>query len=265
MKHEGVYTNHAHARKGIFFTLGRTFRAFIPDTTATMTTEGLQRITDKFLDRGQLFGIRFNEGIVFLEVTGWEQVKYSPYNQHDEVAAQQGTGFQRLEHDGDDILFTEKRKKKVKHVAIGHSPAILRRYTNYPEGETRLRKLEYVGTPNAGDDYGYVDGEDSPYSSPTDAEELCIPPGVHLNFNFYNPDNKPHNPVANIVMRQYNIRALDPSRDADAKSIRRILSPGSPMPIFNAGSVDRQINYQLEQFWGVSPISRNDPRVGGGV
>ena len=230
-----------------------------------MEDKGVTKIAEKFLDSGDLFALRFNEGYVFLEVTGWEQIKYAPLSQFDEVSAQSGTGFQRLEHEGtDDILFTEKRKKKVKHVAVGHSPSIIRRYTNYPEDENRLRKLENVGGPSAGDDYGYVDGEDSPYSAPTDAEELYIPPGNHLNFNFYNPDNEAHTPLANIVMREYTIRPLNPDNGQDMNAIKRVMAPGSPMPVAPAGSVDRQVSYDLAEFWGVQPISASRARNTGG-
>lgn len=230
-----------------------------------MSDNGVEQITEKFLGTGDLFTIRFNEGYVFAEVTGWQQVKFAPLSQFSEVAPQDGTGFQRLEFEDDDILFTEKRKKKVKHLAIGHSPSIMRRYSNYPEDEVRLRKIENLGAPNPGDDFGYVDGEDSPYSAPTDAEELWIPPGQHLNFNFYNPDNEPHTPVVSIVMREYNINPLDPNNASARNAIKRIMSPGSPIPIATAGSVDRQVRYNLSEFWGVSPISASRARsIGGG-
>lgn len=230
-----------------------------------MSDKGVDKITDKFLGTGDLFAIRFNEGYVFCEITGWQQIKYAPLSQFSEVSSQSSTGFQRLEHDGDDILFTEKRKKKIKHAAIGHSPSIFRRYTNYPEDEVRLRKLENIGAPSAGDDYGYVDGDDSPYNGPTDAEELWIPPGNHLNFNFYNPDNDAHTPVVSIVMREYNINPLDPNKAGNKNAIKRIMSPGSPIPIAPAGSVDRQTRYELTEFWGVSPMSADEARsLGGG-
>lgn len=229
-----------------------------------MEDKGINDITSKFLGTGDLLALKFNQGYVFLEVSGWEQIKFAPYNEFSQVAPGESTGFSRLDYEGDDILFTEKRKKKVKHVAIGHSPSIMRRYTNYPEDEVRLRKLENVGAPNTGDDYGYISGEDSPYQSPTDAEELYIPPGVHLNFNFHNPDTEAHTPIINVVMRQYTVEALDPSNEQDANAIRRIMSPGSPIPIAPAGSVDRQINYDLSEFWGVTPVSEGAALNSGG-
>lgn len=230
-----------------------------------MTEKGLQPIDEKFLDTGDLFGLRFSEGLIFLEVTGWQQNRYSPYNGFDAAPSKSSTGFSRLEDNGDDILYVEKRKKKVLHTAIGHSPSDLRRYTNYPEGEVRLRAIPNLSTPRPGDDYGYIDGNDSPYGEPSDAEELFIPPGNHLDFNFYNPGNEPQTPIVNLKLREYNVRPLNPRNSDDQQAIRRIVSSGSPIPIPPAGGMDRQVDYDLAEFWGVNPISFKKARnLGGG-
>lgn len=214
----------------------------------------VSRIEQKFLSQNDLFGIKFNQGLVFLEVEGWEQTKYDPYSVGT-VGPQSGSGFDRLEHEGDDILYVENDQQKVKHLAMGHRPASVRRYTNYPEDETRLRGLNNIGAPVPGDNFGFVDGEDSPYEAPTEAEELYVTPGEHLNFNFYNPDTEEHEVLVKMVIREYNINSLDPNDSSDIAAIRRVLQPGSPMPVVPAGSKDRQISYTLKKFWGVDAIS----------
>jgi len=221
---------------------------------------GLREIEQKFLNTGDLFALRFNQGLIFLEVTGWEQNKYAPYNNIGTVGGEDNSGFQRLEQDGDDILYLEKNKLKVLHVGIGHSPAVVRRYTNYPEGENRLRSIPNLSTPRAGDDFGYIDGDESPYNAPTDAEELFIAPGQHLDFDFYNPDTEAHEPILNMKMREYNIRALDPNKQRNKKAIKRVVSPGSPMPIAPVGSMDRQTDYELSEFWKASTITADQAR-----
>jgi len=216
---------------------------------------GTSFIGDKFLGEGELFGIKFNQGYVFCEVGGWTQTKFDPYTALSTVDADSSTGFQRLEYESDDILYVENDQLKVKHIAIGHSPAIVRRYTNYPEGENRLRRINNLGSPVPGDDYGFIDGEDSPYENPTEAEELWVVPNEHLDFNFYNPDTEEHDVTLKIMMREYNISTLDPQDSTDQNAIRRIIQPGSPMPIVPAGTKDRQVDFQLQKFWGVQPIS----------
>jgi len=43
--------------------------------------KGLQQIEEKFLNIGDLFAMKFSDGLVFLEVTGWEQNRFSPYDE----------------------------------------------------------------------------------------------------------------------------------------------------------------------------------------
>jgi len=117
---------------------------------------GVKPISEKFLDNGDLFGMQFNQGYVFLEVESFEQLKYAPFSQSDTVDANSSSNFGRLDDpDGDDVLYLERDQAKVMHASIGHSPAVLRRYTNYPEGETRLRRHSNLGVPVPGDDYGW--------------------------------------------------------------------------------------------------------------
>ena len=218
-------------------------------------------IDEKFHDTGDLFGLRYNGGLVFLEVLSWSEIKFSPYNLIEEIPPGSRSEYDRLDdEDGDDILYNERREKLVTHASIGQSPSPLRRYTNYPEGENRLRRIKNIGTPTAGDDFGYVDGEQSPFEAPTDVEELYIPPGQHLDFAFYNPTNRSVDPVLNIKMRQYTVRPLDPNNSSDVDGIRRIVATGSPMPIANVGDMNRQARYQLEEHWGVEPITYDRAR-----
>lgn len=219
------------------------------------SNNGLQAIDEKFLSVGDLFGLRFSEGVVFLEVDGWEQNVYSPYDEVGEIAGGDSSGWERLEDDGDDILYVEKKDEKVLHAGIGHSPSHVRRFTNYPEGENRLRTMPNLNTPRPGDDFGYVDGNESPYDRPTDAEELFIPPGVHLDFNFFNGDTETHEPIISIKLREYNVSAISPNTSQGRNAIRRVVAPGSPIPVANVGSIDRQANFDLADFWGTEPVS----------
>lgn len=222
---------------------------------------GLQSIENKFLRSGDLFAIKFNQGYVFLSVETWEQPDYKPYSRLGSVSSSSNLGYTQLEDSAsDDILYVEDGEAKVKHAAIGHRPAILRRYTRYPEGEQPLGSINNIGSPSSqnGDDFGNVDGVESPYEEPTDKRELMIPPGVHVDFDFFNPDSESHTPILNIKFREYNVIPLRPSRQNDRNKMKGILSPGSPMPIFPAGTKDRQIDYTLDNSWGVEPLSRRE-------
>jgi len=227
----------------------------------THESGGFTSIQDKFLDRGELFGLEFRQGFVFLEVTGWEQVSYRPYDNVGSVGSESNSGFSVLkdpDNNDDEILFVNRGQERVLHTGIGHRPAFIRRYTQYPEGDNTLRRLPNVGTPSSrnGDDFGYISGEESPYDNPTNVEELLIPPNVTLAFDFYNPDpNTSHEPILNIQIRHYTIDALNPNNNADLNAIRKIVQPGSPMPIYPAGGINQKVTYNLSNDWGVSPLA----------
>lgn len=212
-------------------------------------------IEDNFMKRGDLFGLEFNEGYVFFSVESWSFAQYRPYDLLDEISAQGDSGQVRLEDsDSRDITYLSPGVPKVLHVSIGQRPVSLRRYTYFPENADLLHQVPNLTNPSArsGDDYGFVDGSDSPYGEPTDADELVIPPGVHLNHVFYNPNqNKPIKPSLNIRMREYKVQVLDPKKDKD--QIRRIVSPGSPAPIYSVGTIDTQENISATK-WDADPI-----------
>lgn len=220
-------------------------------------------IEEKFLERNDLFALKFHSGLVFLQVEGWESNKYEPHTQISSIGSQSDSGWTKLnDPDGDDILHMGNNGKKVLHASVGHYPSELMRYTNYPESENRLRTIPNLSVqrPSNGDTYGFIDGNDSPYESPSDAQELMIPPGVHLDFNFYNPNsNKSRQPVLNISMREYSVSVVDPQSNPDVA--KRVISPGAPMPTYPVGSIDNQKRMSdLEGDWGVSPMSKSEVR-----
>lgn len=225
---------------------------------------GLNSIEQNFLRTNDIFGLEFDSGFVFLQVKDWSEIQYDPYTDIGTIDPQRASQFQRLEDEGDDILHVEKSDGEVLHAGIGHKPAEVRRYTNYPEGENRLRTIPNLSVPRAssGDDYGYVDGEDSPYDVPTEAEELVIPPGRHIDFAFYNPNqDEAKQPVLNIRMRKYNVEPIDPNRRTE--TARRVLSPGSPMPTYPVGGMNAKDSMgNLAREWDVSPVTRE--RIMGG-
>jgi hypothetical protein len=219
------------------------------------TARGYDAIEEQFLSEGDLFGLRFRRGYVFLEVSSAEDVSYDPYSGYDSVRPGTGSGYQQLEDGNDDVLFVPSGQEKVLHTAIGHKPAILRRYTQYPDGDITLRKHPELGSPSAtqGSDWGYIGGEQSPYDQPTGIEELMIVPNVTPSFSFYNPSpDSDHTPILNVTAMKYNINTL--SVDNHENQIRRIVSPGSPMPIYNVGSAESRVSYDLQSDWGTPTV-----------
>lgn len=219
-------------------------------------------IQQKFLERNQLFGLEYREGMVFLSIRGYEDTQFREFNELEDIESNTSldNGFQRLDDaNGDDVLYVDKSEDPniVLHAGIGQRPSFIRRFTRYPENEGKLRDIPNLEIPSSSDTYAFVDGRMSPYSNPTDAEELVIPPGQHLSFDFFNPDaDNDHEPVLNVVMRKYLVEPLSPSGTNDEKeAIRRIVRVGSNIPTYPVGGLLSQDTYNMRDEWGVDPVT----------
>lgn len=217
-------------------------------------------IEDQWLDRNDIFGLEYKQGLVFLSVAGYEDAKFKPFGELEDIEENTSldNGFQRLnDANGDDVLYLDKSDdpNKVIHAGIGHRPMAIRRFTRYPEGEAKLRSIPNLSIPTTSDDYAYVDGRDSPYEQPSNAEELVIPPGQHLSFDFRNEDDDDdHEPILNIKMRIYTVVPIDPQGRHDEKNaVKRAISHGSPIPRYPVGTIDKQDEYNMRSDWEVEP------------
>lgn len=228
-------------------------------------SDGVIPIEEAFLDVNDLFGLRFDEGLVFLEVNNKSTTGFKPYEQLEDIES--GTNLddndQKLTDDGtsngDDILSVDPSDTFfVKHFGIGHRPWYIRRYTRYPDSSSFRRTLSNLDTPQPaqGSKDGALTGEDSPYSNPTNADDIMVPPKTSVGFDFFNPDNDSHQPILNIQVSQYEVNPLDPTTQMDRKAVKKILRPGTPIPIKNVGTVHNQVNFPSDLEWGVEPMTR---------
>jgi len=221
---------------------------------------GQTHIDEKFLGRRDLFGLEFADGLVFCEIEDWEFIQYRPFTELNQINSQDNSGDTLLRSGGDEILFLEKGVEKVLHGSIGVYPHSLRQYTRFPEGQARRGSWDNLNAPSAanGSDYGFVSGEDSPYATPTDENEFFIPPNVSIDFDFFNTDNRGREPKLNLRFREYQVNVLDPDRNRDQDAIKRIISPGSPMPIAPVGTMKSKARFNAGDEWGVSPRTRDE-------
>lgn len=222
-------------------------------------------IQERFLGSRDLLALRYKNGLIFLEVEEYEDIKYEEYSGLESI--EPGTsldgGYQRLEDSkNDDILFVPAEDEfTVMHVGIGVSPSVIEMFVSYPEGTRSRKSLPNLSKqPTPGSNFGGTDGSGSPYSQPTNKTELILPPKQRASFNFYNPGDDVHEPLLNIVGRKYKVEVLDPSDNANKNSIKRILNPGSPAPIKAVGNFNQKSGFNLENKWGVSEADKRKAR-----
>lgn len=176
-------------------------------------------ITSKFLDTGYFFGLEFAEGWIFGQVMRHENLFYRPYEAINsagstiDIAAdssQSELRFYDPRNTDVDLLFLDTQTDRgfpwFLHGAIGIKPQYIRAYLRYPETKGIPGKFPKGGPirPQSGEDLGYIDSINSPYTVPSDQVEIVIVPNVHLGVEYYNIDkNRAHRPVLNLQFRLY--------------------------------------------------------------
>ena len=220
----------------------------------------VELMEDKFLENNNLLALEFAEGFVFSRVLNKKDVSVHNYVMPTITAGGSSTAS-RLNTDNKDILYSSKlTPPRILHCGIGIKPYPIRLYTKYPEGASPMGKPLNLNPVTPGADYGYIDESMSPLQHPTDANELFIPPNVHLSFEAYNPDSEAYTPVLNISAREYQLQIFNPYPKTPIPYFRKIISKMAERSVPTAfGTVGEQgqlISYtDLIDKWITKPIS----------
>ena len=236
---------------------------------------GIRPIREKFLERNYLFATEFFEGWLFGRVVRRRICQYKPYPLIDEngstvdIAA---SGYQS------EIILRDPRNVANKviylptttnagypwimHGSIGVKPQYIRVYVRFPAGADLAGKWPNLDPirPKDGNAIGYISEKESPYDEPTDWVELVVPPLLDVGFEFYNTDDRAHQPVLNLLFAIYWFKLLDPDKYADARLIGKIARREVPAAFFTIGFADRPIELgnTLTKDWKAKPLSLDE-------
>jgi len=241
-------------------------------------TKGIVPIVERFLLPNQLLALEFEEGWIFGRVVRRRIMQYKPYSLIDAngntidinpSSHQAEVWLRDPRNTAVDILYldttTDAGYPWILHGAIGWKPHQIRVYPRIPEGGNIPQKFPNIDPirPSSGDKTGYYSGVESPYQTPTDFMEYVIPPKTHISHEFYNPDDRAHNPVANILFALYHFQIFRPNpteATLDNKVIRDIaLGPvrgGVRATFLTVGftSSPLPMGATLKKDWKVEPI-----------
>jgi len=243
-----------------------------------MTKRGIVPIVEKFLLPNHLLALEFDEGWIFARVVRRRIMHYKPYSLIDSAgttvdiaatSAQAELWLRDSRNTKVDILYMEKTTDRgfpwILHGAIGWKPHQILVYPRVPEGSNIPGKFPEVDPiqPSAGNLTGYYSGRESPFDKPTDFMEYVIPPGIHVGHEFYNKDDRAHNPVANILFALYHFETLVPLRAGVGphnRVIRDIALRHIPAMFLTVGftSDPLPLGVTLTEDWKVSPISLDE-------
>ena len=192
-----------------------------------MSEKGIVPIVQKFLQNNHLFAMELSEGFLFGRVVRRRICSYKYYSLIDAngnvvniaaSSAQAELWLRDPRNTAKDILYLDVSTNKgfpwFLHGAIGWKPHQIFVYPRIPEGSNIPAKFPEIDPiqPSAGNLTGYYSGTESPYDQPTDFMEYIIPPKMHIGHEFYNKDDRAHNPVANILFALYHAQIFKPEK-----------------------------------------------------
>lgn len=137
-------------------------------------------------------------------------------------------------------------------VFIGISPPMLRIYKQVPPG-TSIATLDVApgGWSQSYNQFGWIDGRESPFHAPSPRSEIIIPPRLDIAFAMANPTPEPMYPLFNIVLNRMKISVV---RDADL--VDKMLNRRVYVEYYNVGGLEMPATaFNVENVYNIKPIS----------
>lgn len=224
------------------------------------------RINHLFLKENYLLALNFAEsGILPLRVIAREMIeyKYQAVSKTNEgaagttgtVAADTFVDSARLTHNtyNLDNIIRVTNCNHVYQIFFGIKPSAIRQYLYYPSEKSR-RNLDEKPIYNKSP-FGYVDGFESPYDSPSEETEVWIPKGVDVGFAWHNPLSSAEQIDIKMLINRYLIKVV---RDPD--TVEGILKGKTPARIATLGGID-QFEYNARGVFGADLIPLDADRT----
>ena len=244
---------------------------------------GWRPLAEKFLQPKQFWGLEFREGWVFGTVVARRILRYKPYKVISTTSSGVATAvtvsslssqlaLQLLDsrNTQNDVpylatnLSTQGGYPWWMHFGFGVKQKYIYCYPRYPASKEYDGLWPNLTVPNPanGDYISFVNAEKSPYMVPSEASEMAIVPGVHMDMSYYNQDpyGRAYQPELNLLACLYFNALFDPANADDARYIRSIANGGVGY-MLRVGFGTVPIDYSaLEGDWEVEPLPLPEAR-----
>jgi len=195
-----------------------------------------------------------NEGIVPFRILAREQIVWDPYvvkysNTTTPFPADGWKDSSKIGHPTDtsiDNIFEITDSSHIYQLMYGIRQSDVRAYLTYPEGKTR-RNIDAKSV-SAKSDFGYVDGQMSPYDNPKPVSEIWIPKDVSIGFSWYNRSSVSQTIVVKWLLNLYSVEVVH-----DVDVVEKILNRRMECRIATVGGID-SMRYDISKVWGVEAI-----------
>lgn len=215
------------------------------------------RIENKFLRENQLLGLGFpTQGYIFARCTAVETISYEYNESPGAVAANTQEDSSRLgiaAYKIDNLLRVEKCEH-VYQVFMGWKPSAVRQYLYYPY-DTARRNLDVKAIYNKSP-FGYIDGFESPYDTPSPETEIFIPKDIDVGFAWWNPLSVSVDVEEHILIRRLEVDII---RDGDL--IEKILKGQQPCRLTTLGGLGSSFDYKARDILDVDFVKLGSSRA----
>jgi len=230
---------------------------------------GVKPITERILDKNYLFALEVSEGFLFGRTVRRRICQWKPYNLIDSAGNavdipasghQSELWFRDPRNTQNDILYLDTATNSgypwFFHGAIGIKPHQIWMYLKFPSGGEIPGKFPNIDAirPDSGDPVGYINELNSPYDNPTDHVEIVILPRKRIGAEYYNTDDRAHQPVLNLYFALYWVQLFDPEKQP--RIIGRIARREVPAAFLTYGFGDTPVELgdKLKSEWDAKPI-----------
>ncbi len=140
----------------------------------------------------------------------------------------------------------------VYQMFIGIRPSAIKQYLYYPtESAQKGLDMKPIFSKSP---YGFVDGFESPYNSPSPQTEVWLPKGVDVGFAWYNPLSSAEQVDLNIIIVKYLVKVM---RDGDI--VEGMIKGTTPTRIATLGGIEG-LTYNPRPIFGTDLIPFDSTR-----
>ena len=211
-------------------------------------TTTYDRINGLALKENYLLGLSFPViGNVFFRVNSLEFIPYI-YDEIGDLEADEWKDASRLGLSAKDLtnILQVEDCDVLYQVFMGISPGPLKSYLHYPV-ESMRGNLEVTNNYTRSD-FGFIDGNESPFNDISPKTETWIPKDMKVGYAWHNPTDRTIRAKLNLMITRYRVNVV-----RDTELIHRILTGRKECRIATVGGVDA-LTYNIRSMWDINPI-----------
>jgi len=147
-------------------------------------------------------------------------------------------------------VFRVTASDELYQLFFGVKPTYTRVYREIPKGVAQSN-IDIQTWSSAYNQYGWIDGRESPFRSPSPRSELIIPPEFDVGWGFVNPTPEAISPLFNFVLNRIKVAVI-----LDPELVVKILERKVYVEFNYVGGLSNY-SYSFKKYYSITPIQLN--------